>query len=62
MFGMYLVCGGVLCHSMSWIHGGSMKVLHDDMAVIQDTIRGGLYEMVGTIESTSTIVPICTPT
>jgi hypothetical protein len=39
-----------------------MKVLHDDMAVIQDIIRGGLYEMVGTIESTSTIVPICTPT
>jgi hypothetical protein len=38
-----------------WIRSGSMEVLHGDMAVIRGTKRDGLYEMVCTVESTSTI-------
>jgi hypothetical protein len=44
------------------IHGGSMEVLRGDIVVIRDTRRGGLYEMVGTVESAFTIVSADTPT
>jgi hypothetical protein len=43
------------------IHGGSMEVLRGDMVVILDTRRGGLYEMVSTMESASTIISADTP-
>jgi hypothetical protein len=33
-----------------------MEVLCGDIVVIRDTRRGGLYEMVGTVEYASTIV------
>jgi hypothetical protein len=42
------------------IHGGSMD--RGDMVVIQGTRHGGLYEMVGTMESASTIISASTPT
>jgi hypothetical protein len=32
------------------------------MIIIQGTRRGGLYEIVGTVESTSTVVSADTPT
>jgi hypothetical protein len=32
------------------IHSGSMEVLRGDMVIIRGTRRGGLYEMVGTLE------------
>jgi hypothetical protein len=38
------------------IGGGSMEVLHGDMIVIRETRCGGLYEMVGTVESASTVI------
>jgi hypothetical protein len=44
------------------IHGGSMEVLRGDMIVIRGTRRGGLYEMVGTVEFASTVVSAGTPT
>jgi hypothetical protein len=44
------------------ICGGSMEVLRGDMVVIQGITRDGLYEMVSTVESSSTIVSAGTPT
>jgi hypothetical protein len=38
------------------IRDGYMDVLRGDMAVIRGTRRGGLYEMVGTVEFASTVV------
>jgi hypothetical protein len=38
------------------IGGGSMEVLHGDMIVIRETRCGGLHEMVGTVESASTVI------
>jgi Zinc knuckle len=38
------------------IRGGSMEVLRGDLVVIRGTRRDGLYEMVGMVESTSTVV------
>jgi hypothetical protein len=43
------------------ICGGSMKVLRGDLVVIQDTRRDSLYEMVGTVESASTVISADTP-
>jgi hypothetical protein len=45
-----------------WIYGGSMEVLCGDMVVIRGTRHGGLYEIVDTMESASTIVSASTPT
>jgi hypothetical protein len=45
-----------------WICDGSIEVLHSDIAIIQDTIRGGLLEMLGMVGSASTIVPSDTHT
>jgi hypothetical protein len=44
------------------IHGGSMEVLRGDLVIIQGTRCGGLYEMVDTIKSASTVVSASTPT
>jgi hypothetical protein len=44
------------------IHVGFMEVLRCDIIVIRSTRRGGLFEMVNTVESTSTVVPADTPT
>jgi hypothetical protein len=44
------------------ICGGSMEVLRGDMVVIRGTRRGGLYEMIDTVESASTIISADTPT
>jgi hypothetical protein len=44
------------------IRGGSMEVLRGDLIVIRDTRRSGLYEIVGTVESTSTVIPAGTHT
>jgi hypothetical protein len=44
------------------IRGGSVEVLRGDLVVIQGTRRDDLYEMVGTVESASTIVSASTPT
>jgi hypothetical protein len=43
------------------IYGGSIEVVCGDIVIIQGTRRGGLYEMVGTVESASTVVPASTP-
>jgi hypothetical protein len=43
------------------ICGGSMEVLCGDMVVIRGTRHGNLYEMVGTVESASTVVSADTP-
>jgi hypothetical protein len=45
-----------------WIRSGSMEVLCGDMVIIRSTRRDGLYEMVGTVKSASTIVSVGTPT
>jgi hypothetical protein len=39
------------------IRGGSIEAFRDDMIVIRDTRRGGLYEIIGTMKFASTIVP-----
>jgi hypothetical protein len=44
------------------IRGGSMEVLRGDLVVIRGNTRSGLYEMVGTVESASTVVSVGTPT
>jgi hypothetical protein len=44
------------------IHDEFMEVLHCDMIVIRSTRRGGLFEIVNMVESTSTIEPADTPT
>jgi hypothetical protein len=44
------------------IRDGSMEVLRGDLVVIRDTRRGGLYKMVGTVESAFTVVFAGTPT
>jgi hypothetical protein len=41
---------------------GSMEVLRGDMVVIQGIMRDGLYEMVSTVESSTTIVSAGIPT
>jgi hypothetical protein len=40
----------------------SMEILRGDMTVIRGTRRGNCFEMVGTMESTFTIVPADAPT
>jgi hypothetical protein len=42
--------------------GGSMKVLRGDMIIIREIRHDSFYEMVGTMEFTSTIVSVSTPT
>jgi hypothetical protein len=44
------------------IHGGSIEVLYGDMAVIRGTRCYDLYKMVGTVESTSLVIPASTHT
>jgi hypothetical protein len=44
------------------IRVGFMEILRGDMAVIRGTKRDGLYEMVGLVESASTVVPTDAPT
>jgi hypothetical protein len=44
------------------IRDGSMKVLRGDLVVIRSTRRGGLYEMIDTVESASTVISGDTPT
>jgi hypothetical protein len=43
------------------IRSVSMEVLRGDIVVIRGTRRGGLYEMVGMVESASTVVSADTP-
>jgi hypothetical protein len=45
-----------------WIRDGSMEVLHSNIAIIWDTCRGGLLEMIGMVGSASTIVSTDTHT
>jgi hypothetical protein len=45
-----------------WIRSGSIEILRGDMVVIRGTRCGGLYEMVGTVVSASTVVSAGTPT
>jgi hypothetical protein len=44
------------------IRDGFMEVLRGDMAVIRGTKRDGLYEMIGSVESASTVLPSDAPT
>jgi hypothetical protein len=44
------------------IRGGSIEVVRGDIVIIQDTRRCGIFEMVGTIEFTFTVISVDTPT